>query len=80
MLSPYLYFVLIGSLYNENSFFDCDTHDVIEFFLFSPFFFSQDHSDKIEGTQSNYIFLDKQVFILEFRVEELEKLMIKSMG
>lgn len=48
--------------------------------LFSSPTFSQDHSDQTQITRSDYISMDKQVSILEFRVKELEKIVIKLMG
>lgn len=41
--------------------------------LFSSPTFSQDRSDQTPITRSDYISMDKQVSILEFRVKELEK-------
>ncbi|CAI3945366.1 unnamed protein product [Commensalibacter communis] len=41
--------------------------------LFSASSFSQDRSEQTQITRSDYISMDKQVSILEFRVKELEK-------
>lgn len=47
--------------------------------LFSSLTCAQDRSGQTQITRSDYISMDKQVSILEFKVKELEKIVIKLM-